>query len=46
MFGLEDGSVVATFEVIYVIGWKPDESQPKPCQRGSATKSIKDISTA
>lgn len=44
LFGLEDGSVVATFEVVYMIGWKPDSSQPKPCKRGSASKSLKDLS--
>lgn len=43
LYGLEDGSVKATFQIIYMIGWRPDESQPKPCKRGSATKSMKDI---
>jgi NADH dehydrogenase [ubiquinone] 1 alpha subcomplex assembly factor 5 len=33
-FGLEDGSVSATFEIIYLIGWKPHSSQPKACRRG------------
>eukprot|EP01038_Epipyxis_sp_PR26KG_P008954 gene8954-12075_t len=36
LYGLEDGSVVATFEIIYLIGWSPHDSQPKPCKRGSA----------
>jgi NADH dehydrogenase [ubiquinone] 1 alpha subcomplex assembly factor 5 len=26
----EEGSIPATFQVIYMIGWKPDPSQPKP----------------
>ena len=25
----------ATFQIIYVIGWQYDESQPKPMKRGS-----------
>lgn len=43
MFGLEDGSVQATFEIIYVIGWSPHDSQPKACRRGSASASLKDL---
>eukprot|EP01126_Amoeba_proteus_P037728 TRINITY_DN3905_c0_g2_i1.p1 TRINITY_DN3905_c0_g2~~TRINITY_DN3905_c0_g2_i1.p1 ORF type:complete len:224 (-),score=45.40 TRINITY_DN3905_c0_g2_i1:167-838(-) len=35
--------VPATFQVIYMIGWVPHESQPKPKRRGSATVSFKDI---
>lgn len=27
MYGNEDGSVPATFQIIYMIGWKPHESQ-------------------
>ena len=44
LYGLEDGSVPATFQVIYMIGWKHDESQPKAKQRGSASKSLKELS--
>eukprot|EP01036_Dinobryon_divergens_P032695 gene32696-42340_t len=40
----QDGSVVATFEVISVIGWSPDASQPKACKRGSASHSLKELS--
>jgi len=43
MYGLEDGSVTATFEIIYMIGWSPDVSQPKACRRGSAQNSLKDL---
>jgi len=43
LYGNEDGSVPATFQVIYLIGWCPDESQAKPKQRGSATVSLKTI---
>lgn len=33
-------AVRATFEVIYLIGWAPDASQPTPLRRGTATKRI------
>jgi len=42
-YGLEDGSVPATFQLIYVIGWAPDASQPKACKRGSATQSLRSL---
>ncbi|XP_037328016.2 arginine-hydroxylase NDUFAF5, mitochondrial [Pungitius pungitius] len=44
MYGNEDGSVPATFEVLYMIGWKPHESQAKPAKRGSANMSFGDLS--
>jgi len=43
MHGNEDGSVPATFQVIYMIGWKPSPDQPKPLQRGSAKTSLKEV---
>ncbi|XP_022088597.1 arginine-hydroxylase NDUFAF5, mitochondrial-like isoform X2 [Acanthaster planci] len=43
MYGNEDGSVPATFQILYMIGWKPHASQPKPAKRGSATVSLKDL---
>eukprot|EP00605_Chrysophyceae_sp_TOSAG23-4_P001150 GSChrysophyteH1.ASY1.ANO1.1257.1 assembled CDS len=43
LYGLEDGSIPATFQMIYVIGWAPHESQPSCLKRGSATHSFKDI---
>lgn len=43
MFGLEDGTVPATFQVIYMTGWAPAPSQPKPAARGSANVSFQDI---
>ncbi|KAJ3161191.1 hypothetical protein HDU86_007813 [Geranomyces michiganensis] len=43
VYGAEDGSVPATFQVIYMIGWKPDPSQPKPLPRGSGEVSFKDL---
>ncbi|CAG5103327.1 Similar to ndufaf5: Arginine-hydroxylase NDUFAF5 [Cotesia congregata] len=41
----EDGSkyVPATFQIIYVLGWKPDPSQPKPLDRGTGEVSLKDL---
>lgn len=44
MYGNKDGSVPATFEILYMIGWKPHESQAKPAKRGSATVSFGDLS--
>lgn len=35
--------IPATFQIMYMIGWKPDPSQPKPIPRGSGQISIKDI---
>jgi NADH dehydrogenase [ubiquinone] 1 alpha subcomplex assembly factor 5 len=41
-FGLTDGRVVATFEILYLTGWAPDASQPKPLKPGSATRRLAD----
>ena len=27
MYGNEDGSIPATFQILYMIGWKPSKSQ-------------------
>ena len=35
-----DSRVSETFALVYLIGWAPDESQPKPARRGSATASL------
>ncbi|NXJ04461.1 NDUF5 hydroxylase, partial [Odontophorus gujanensis] len=43
MYGNSDGSVPATFQIFYMIGWKFHESQAKPAQRGSATVSFGDL---
>ncbi|KAF8559137.1 S-adenosyl-L-methionine-dependent methyltransferase [Imleria badia] len=43
LHGNEDGSIPATFQVIYMIGWKPSPTQPKPLERGSAQTSLKDV---
>jgi NADH dehydrogenase [ubiquinone] 1 alpha subcomplex assembly factor 5 len=36
-FGLADGRVPATFEIMTLTGWAPHASQPKPLRPGSAT---------
>jgi NADH dehydrogenase [ubiquinone] 1 alpha subcomplex assembly factor 5 len=46
LYGKEqDGkcSIPATFQIIYMLGWKPDASQPKPLPRGSGEMSLKDL---
>ena len=42
VYGNKDGSIPATFQVLYMIGWKPHPLQPKPLARGSATTSLKE----
>lgn len=42
LYGQED-KVPATFQVLYMVGWKPDHSQPKPSARGSGKISLKDL---
>ncbi|KIM63606.1 hypothetical protein SCLCIDRAFT_15470 [Scleroderma citrinum Foug A] len=43
MHGNDDGTVPATFQVIYMIGWKPSPAQRQPLERGSAETSLKDV---
>ncbi|XP_058194999.1 putative methyltransferase At1g22800, mitochondrial isoform X2 [Rhododendron vialii] len=43
MFASEDGTIPATFQVIYMTGWKEHHSQQKAKRRGSATISFNDI---
>ncbi|KAM3931356.1 arginine-hydroxylase NDUFAF5, mitochondrial [Leptodactylus fuscus] len=43
MYGEEDGSIPATFQIYCMIGWKPHESQAKPAKRGSATMSFGEL---
>ncbi|KAI0340873.1 S-adenosyl-L-methionine-dependent methyltransferase [Trametopsis cervina] len=43
MHGNEDGSIPATFQVIFVIGWKPAPNQPKALDRGTGETNLKDI---
>ncbi|XP_024008267.1 putative methyltransferase At1g22800, mitochondrial [Eutrema salsugineum] len=43
MFATEDGTVPATFQVIYMTGWREHSSHPQAKRRGSATVSFTDI---
>ena len=43
MYGDDDGNIPATFQVLFLIGWKPSDKQAKPAERGSGTFSLKDI---
>ena len=37
-----DGRIRATFEIVYLSGWAPHESQPRPLKPGSATVRLAD----
>lgn len=41
--GNEDGTIPATFKMIYMIGWKEGANQPQPLPRGSGQVNMKDI---
>jgi len=41
-FGLPDGRVTATFEIVFMTGWSPHESQQKPLKPGSAKMRLAD----
>jgi len=41
--GEPPGAVTASYQVIYMAGWSPAPSQPKPKPRGSATRSLADL---
>lgn len=43
LHGNPDGSIPATFRIIYMIGWREGENQPKPLARGSGQTNLKDI---
>ncbi|GAA6033736.1 hypothetical protein JCM8097_004405 [Rhodosporidiobolus ruineniae] len=43
LHGLEDGSIPATFQIMHMIGWKPDPSQPRPAKRGSGQTRLGDV---
>ncbi|XP_011010502.1 PREDICTED: putative methyltransferase At1g22800 isoform X2 [Populus euphratica] len=43
MFAAEDGTIPATFQVIFMTGWREHPSQPKAKRRGSATISFDDV---
>ena len=39
---LPDGTVSATFEIVYLSGWSPHESQQQPLRPGTAAKRLAD----
>lgn len=41
-FSDEDGRLMATFEIVFLTGWAPDESQQKPLRPGSARARLAD----
>lgn len=41
--GKHYNDIKASIQVIYAIGWKPHESQPKPRERGSADYNLREI---
>ncbi|KAJ1330038.1 hypothetical protein BSLG_008962 [Batrachochytrium salamandrivorans] len=43
IYGNEDGTIPATFQIICMIGWKPSDLQPKPLPRGSGEVSLKTL---
>jgi NADH dehydrogenase [ubiquinone] 1 alpha subcomplex assembly factor 5 len=43
LHGNEDGSLPATFRLIYMIGWKKAPTQAEPLERGTGMFSIKDF---
>lgn len=42
MYGKPEG-IPATFQVIYLVAWKPAPNQPKPLARGTGEVSLKDL---
>lgn len=42
-FALPNGRIPATFEIVTLTGWAPDERQQKPLQPGSAKVSLTDV---
>ncbi|KAF5536810.1 methyltransferase [Fusarium mexicanum] len=43
LHGNPDGSIPATFRIIYMIGWREGENQPQPLTRGSGDINLKDV---
>lgn len=44
LYAKEEG-ISATYQIIYLVGWKPSPNQPKPLPRGSGEVSLKDLGT-
>ncbi|WVN87537.1 uncharacterized protein L203_102720 [Cryptococcus depauperatus CBS 7841] len=43
LYGNHDGSIPATFSIIFLIGWKPGPNMPQPSKRGSGQASLKEV---
>jgi len=43
LYGNPDGSIRATFQIIYLIGWCPSPTQQQPSKRGSGKVSLKEL---
>ena len=43
LHGNEDGTIPATFRIIYMIGWREGADQPQPLARGSGELNLKDL---
>jgi hypothetical protein len=41
-FADPDGRLRVTFDIVWLSGWAPHESQPKPLRPGSATSSLEE----
>lgn len=41
-FPAKDSGITATFDLLFLAGWAPDESQPKPLRPGSAAQRLAD----
>jgi hypothetical protein len=41
-YGASDGRIAASFEIVYLMGWAPHESQQKPLAPGSAARRLAD----
>jgi SAM-dependent methyltransferase len=41
-FGTDDGRITATFDLVFLTGWAPDDSQPKALRPGSAKQRLAD----
>lgn len=39
----KEKGVTATFQIIFLVAWKPGPNQPKPLERGSSDVSLKDL---
>ncbi|ORX35366.1 S-adenosyl-L-methionine-dependent methyltransferase [Kockovaella imperatae] len=43
LYSKEEGSVPATFQAVFMIGWRPGPNQPQALERGSADTNLKSI---